>query len=89
MSDISRLEDIVHSLANLYREYAVVLQVEANARVAAIRSARSNQFGVGATDQYVTLATVDATAEVTKLRWDIKALECERDFLMFRIEQGI
>lgn len=90
MSDrADQLRDVVMRLVDLYGEFAVCLEIEARARADAIRTAHQSQFGVGATDQYVTISTVDASAEVTKLRYEIRAAECLRDYLTFVIEHDL
>lgn len=86
---VLRFDEVRQELYPLVREYAVVLEAEKRARVAAIRTAQSSGFNIGATDQYVTMSTVDASVEVVNLRQEIAALEAERDDLKFLIEHGL
>jgi hypothetical protein len=72
-----------------YGDLAVCLEIELRAKVDAIRTANQSDLGVGATDQYTTISTVDAAVEVLKLKWEIRGLEAERDYLEFAIEHHL
>lgn len=84
-----RLEAVVADLCGLYAEYAICLEVESRAKVAALKMAQASELGVGATDNYTTISTHDAAMESLKLKWEIRAAECERDWLMFAIAHGL
>lgn len=88
MSLAQSLTDTVRELADAYQDYAVVLEVELRAKVAALATAQASNYGVGATEQYVTIATVDAAAEVIKARFNIKALETYRDYFMAALSRA-
>lgn len=89
MTKGERLAQVVAELIDLYGEYAICLEVESRAKVDALKMAQSSDLGVGATDNYVTVTVLDAAMESLKLKWDIRSLECERDYLTFAIEHGL
>lgn len=84
-----RLAQVVAELVDLYGEYAICLEIESRAKVDALKMAQSSDLGVGATDNYVTVTVLDAAVESLKVKWDIRALEAERDWLMFAIEHSL
>lgn len=83
------LADTVEELVGFYGELAVVLEVEMRARVSAINEARDWGMSGVATDNHVQVTVIDAAVETVKLRQDIKAAECRRDWLYFAIEHGL
>lgn len=81
----ARLALVVEDLISAYSEYSTCWAAEKLQRAHQVRASLNAGTGPSATEQWAFVATVNLAAETLKVGQEIKALECERDHLMFLI----
>lgn len=84
---LARLEQVVEDLVISYGDYAVCWAVEKQARAAELKSCLAQGLTASATEAWAFVQSASAAAETVKVGQSLKALECERDYLMFLLSR--